>query len=84
MFSIFTANNIFSFYSINQIKTEVYANGDQEICINPDTDTLNEDQICESVITPSVQVLFCQAPVFNGSLLNQIVCLTVWQPPKIS
>ena len=60
--------NAFSFYSISPIHTEVSScTCNDEICNCLGIESLNEDQICQSLNTPSINEL-CQTPFFNGNL----------------
>jgi hypothetical protein len=76
--------NTFSFYSIRPIHTEVSSwTCNDEICTCLGIDSLNEDQICQSLTIPSFQEI-CQTPLCMGIFLIQSFDFTVWQPPKIS
>lgn len=76
--------NAFSSCSISSVQTEVSScTCNDENCICPDINSLNDDQICQSLYSPSDKG-FCYIPLFKGTFLTQSFYFTVWQPPKIS
>ena len=76
--------NAITYYSISPVHTEVSScTCNDEICNCQGIESLNEDQICQSLNTHSFNEL-CQIPFFMGTFLSQSFYFTVWQPPKIS